>query len=332
MGEESLVDWLRRQAGRETLIGDDTAALPLMRGLAVVTVDQQIEGVHFPAGLDAAIVARRLLAVNLSDLAASGANPRHGFLALAAPPGFDHRRFFRAFLAAAKRQHVSLGGGDLASSTVLHTSLTLVGEKRPGDATLARDRARPGHRIWVGGTLGESALGRQLVARGARPRGRGIELPSSLSVKGGLRAAAVRAVWRHLEPSPQLALGQWLAALGPRGAGAVIDLSDGLAKDLHRICAESGAGANLEAAALAQATPLFFTELCRTLNEEPAALVESGGEDYVLLFTLPNRVSPPPRFGCRAIGVVTREPGVVVIDSSSRRRLLPPRGWDHLDR
>ncbi len=95
--EEGLVAWLRTltaRAGfgrsRGTLIGDDAATLP---NGTVVTVDQQIEGVHFPAGLAPAVVARRLLAVNLSDIAASGARPRFAFLALAAPPGFDHRSF-----------------------------------------------------------------------------------------------------------------------------------------------------------------------------------------------------------------------------------------------
>src|SRR5262245_16359229 len=105
-----------------------------MRGQATVTADQQTEGVHFPPGLGPAIVARGLLAVNLSDLAASGAIPRHAFLALAAPAGFDHRRFFTAFLAAAKRLKLSLDGGDLASARTVHASLTLIGEKLHGEA------------------------------------------------------------------------------------------------------------------------------------------------------------------------------------------------------
>lgn len=342
--EEGLVAWLRtvtgrgaaagRAGSRATLIGDDAATLPTG---AVVTVDQQIEGVHFPTGLDAAIVARRLLAVNLSDIAASGARPRHAFLALAAPPGFDHRRFFRALVGACGEFGVALAGGDLAVAENLHLSLTLIGDRRPGDATLGRDRARPGQRLWLGGTLGESALGCELLRRGAHSRGNSVVLPASFSVKGGLRTAAVRAVRRHLLPSPQLELGRWLAGRGAAaasGAGAAIDVSDGLAKDLHRLCAASEVGASLDGAALRAAMPPHFAELAALLDVDPIRWVESGGEDYVLLFTLPKTVSPPRRWNALAIGVITRKPGVFIEDSeaspASRCRRLGNAGWDHL--
>lgn len=337
--EEGLVAWLRtltarRDAGgaRATLIGDDAATLP---SGAVVTVDQQIEGVHFPAGLAPAVVARRLLAVNLSDIAASGARPRHAFLALAAPPGFDHRSFFRALVGACDQHGVALAGGDLAVAPQLHLSLTLIGERRRGDATLSRDQARAGQRLWLGGTLGESALGCELLRRGAHARGSAVVLPALFSVKGGLRTAAVRAVRRHLLPSPHLELGRWLAARG-RGANiAAIDVSDGLAKDLHRLCAASGVGARLDGAALRSATAPHFAELAARLRIDPDRVRESGGEDYVLLFTLPKTTSPPRRFNALAIGAITRTPGVFVDEPdaapASRPRRLANAGWDHLD-
>ena len=342
--EEGLVAWLRtltarRQKGgerraqreRTTLIGDDAATLPAGQ---VVTVDQQIEGVHFPAGLAPAVVARRLLAVNLSDIAASGARPRHAFLALAAPPGFDHRSFFRALVRACGAHGVVLAGGDLAIAKDLHLALTLIGERRPGDATLARDRARPGQVLWLGGTLGESALGCELLRRGARPRGSSIVLPPSFPVRGGLRSAGVRAVRRHLLPTPQLELGRWLAARGRGAAIAAIDVSDGLAKDLHRLCAASGVGVRLESVALRTATPPRFAELADRLGLDPEQLVESGGEDYVLLFTLPKTLLPPRKFGALAIGAITRTPGVFVdvadAGPASGLRPLAATGWDHL--
>lgn len=330
--EESLVAWLRTLTSRGgTLIGDDAATLP---SGAVVTVDQQIEGVHFPAGLPPAMVARRLLAVNLSDIAASGARPRHAFLALAAPRGFDHRSFFRTLIGACAAHGVVLAGGDLAQAAQLHLSLTLIGERRPTDATLARGRAREGQRLWLGGTLGESALGCELLRRGARPRAGGVVLPASFSVKGGLRSAAVRAVRRHLLPTPQLELGLWLAARGRSAHIAAIDVSDGLAKDLHRLCAASGVGALLDGAALRTAVPRHFRDLAALLDVDPNRWVESGGEDYVLLFTLPKTVSPPGRFDALAIGTITRQKGVLIDDSDADParglRPLAASGWDHL--
>lgn len=339
--EEGLVAWLRtltarQQRGgsrraRRALIGDDAATLPSGQ---VVTVDQQIEGVHFPAGLPPAVIARRLLAVNLSDLAASGARPRHAFLALAAPPGFDHRSFFRALVRAGDDYGIVLAGGDLALAPQLHLSLTLIGERRRGSATLARDLARPGQVLWLGGTLGESAAGCELLRRGASVRGSSIVLPESFSAAGGLRPAAVRAVRRHLLPTPQLELGRWLAARGRGAAVAAIDVSDGLAKDLHRLCTASEVGVRLVGAALRSAAPPRFAELSDRLGLDPDRLVESGGEDYVLLFTLPKGTPPPACFGAFAIGSTTRTVGVFVDDPDAvparGPRRLAAAGWDHL--
>src|SRR5699024_2590314 len=131
---------------------------------------------------DPALLARRLLAVNLSDLAAMGAHPAYAFLALSAPSGFDHRRFFRALLAGCRRTSLRLAGGDLAASPHVVATLTLLGTKPPRSRWLRRAGALPGHDLWLGGTVGESAAGRLLIERGARSH-----LPQTL------RAAARRA-------------------------------------------------------------------------------------------------------------------------------------------
>src|SRR6185503_17175574 len=157
--------------------------------------------------LDPALVARRLVAVNVSDLAAVGAAPAYGLLALSAPPGFDHRRFFRGISAAAESFAITLAGGDLARAPQLVATLTLLGKRR-GARWLRRDAAKPGDDLWVGGTLGESALGHLLLERGARwHRGR-IELPADLLLDAATQRVARRAVERHLLPQPQLALSQ----------------------------------------------------------------------------------------------------------------------------
>jgi thiamine-monophosphate kinase len=332
-GEDRLLRWLRGRL-RHPLIGDDAAVLPASGPLAV-TVDSQIAGVHFVAGLDPALVARRLLAVNLSDLAAMGALPAHAFLALTAPPDFDHRRFFRALLAACERHRVRLAGGDLARGADDRTciaTLTLLGRKRRGGRWLRRGGAAPGHRLWLGGTAGESAAGRLLVAAGARLAGQRMSLPPGwLAAAGGraLGAAARRAVRRHLLPQPQLALGQWL---GGQREGAAIDVSDGVARDLHRLCDASDVGVRVEAGELPLAAR--FTALAAALGADASELAWGGGEDYVLLFTLPPNVAPPARFSCRAIGTITRRRRRVIVAppaAGAAPRALPRSGWDHFD-
>ena len=321
-GEDRLLAWLRRRLGSR-LIGDDAAILPAL-GETAVTVDSQIAGVHFPPDLDAADLARRVLAVNLSDLAAMGATPAYGFLALSAAPGFDHERFFLSFMAGCRRHGLTLAGGDLArhpGGTIV--TLTLIGTKQEGARWLRRGGAEPGHDLWLGGTVGESAAGRLLIERGARLSGARVELPEiyeSFTFKW--QNAARRAVRRHLRPTPQLALGRWL---GLQPAAAAMDVSDGMARDLHRLCRESGVGAEIAAARIPLSPRL--PELCEALDADPLALALTGGEDYVLLFTLPSGGAPPA--GCQRIGTITREPGIDLVTGGVRRP-LSDAGWDHL--
>jgi thiamine-monophosphate kinase len=310
-GEDRLLHWLRQRSGSK-LIGDDAAILP-ESGPFAVTVDSQIEGVHFTPGLGPVRLAWRLLAVNLSDLAATGAEPAYAFLALSTAPGFDHRRFFNSLLSGCRRYGLELAGGDLARSGQTVATLTLLGTKPPEGRWLRRSDAAPGHGLWLGGTIGESAAGRRLIDRG-----------EPLKKPASLRAAAHRAIERHLVPMPQIELGRWL---GQQKAGAAMDVSDGLARDLHRLCRESSTGARIEAEALPFSDR--FAELCRAIGADPLALAVSGGEDYVLLFTLPSGVEPPAGFGCRRIGTITKSRRVLLLREGIAED-LPARGWDHL--
>ncbi|MCM2270903.1 MAG: thiamine-phosphate kinase [Thermoanaerobaculia bacterium] len=339
-GEERFVAWLRRRAPQPDLLGDDTAELAISRtpGRLVVTVDQQIEGTHFAPGLDPRAVGRRLVAVNLSDLAASGARPRWALLAVGVPPETDPRPLVEGVLAESKRHGLVLAGGDVAHAPVLQATLTLLGEKAAGDATLGRDRARPGHALWLGGSVGESALGCELMLRGAAIAGKTVSFPDQnegrnrdLQLGERLLGAARRAVLRNVLPVPQLALGRWLASSGARRAGACIDVSDGVAKDLRRICTASGVGAELDLPALRTATSRQFESLAVALGLDPVAVALAGGEDYVLLFTLPANVVPPDEFRCVRIGRVVRGSRLVMLDRDGRRHPLPNLGWDHLE-
>lgn len=324
--EDRLLSWLRKRLAKEPgepLLGDDAAVLPA-RSFAV-TVDSQIAGIHFPADLPESGIARRLLAVNLSDLAATGAVPAYGFLALSAARGFDHRRFFKALLPACKRFGVRLAGGDLARHPRTTTAtLTLLGTRPKGGRFLSRRAARPGDGLWLSGTVGESAAGRFALAAGARFDGRKVSLPPALATPA-LTKAARRSVLRHLLPEPHLGIGQWL---GRQPRAAAIDLSDGLALDLSRLCRESGVGAVVHAAQLPFADR--FAALCRAIDREPMDLAWGGGEDYVLLFALPSDRRPPPEFSATRIGTITRERRLLQGDEEGRKRELPLLGWDHL--
>lgn len=326
--ERSLIAWLRRRAATGGLLGDDAAIFP-PRGDHVVTVDTQIAGVHFPDDLMPAIAARRLLAVNLSDLAAMGARPAHAFLVLAAPRDYEHEAYFEALLSQCAKHRLVLAGGDLARSERLFSSLALIGERWPGQTRwLRRDVAQPGHVLWIGGgTLGESSLGLEIAARGGRLRGRGVTLPGSLSLDRRLERAAGRALRRHFLPSPQLELGRWLAR---QRAGAAIDVSDGLARDLHNLCSASRVGAVIEEASLP--LPTCFRDLAESLCLDPRTRALAGGEDYVLLFTLPRGLEPDASLQCRRIGQIVRDREILVQDENGDISPLPDLGWDHLRR
>lgn len=328
-GEDRLLGWLRERPATE-LLGNDAARLPAPGGGAwVATVDPQIGGVHVPEDLDEILLARRLLHVNLSDLAASGARPAYALVSVAAPEGFTHRRFFDGLLEACREEGVRLAGGDLARSPTLTVTMTLLGQAAEGGGLLGRGAGRAGDVLWVGGTLGESGAGARLLARGARLAAHSehahVYLPAELGSPERLAAAARAAVRRHLAPKAQVALGLWLAS---RPRAAAIDLSDGLGRDLPRLAAESGVGAEVEADALPVAAG--FEELCAALGEDPTELALGGGEDYVLLFALPEEEAPPERFGCRKIGKLGDGEGLTLVRNGEREP-LPELGWDHLD-
>lgn len=322
-GEDALIDWLIHRSSQKggRFIGDDAAILP--PGEWAVTMDCQIENVHFMSGLDEATVARRLLAVNLSDLAAMGAKPAFAFLALAAPAGFDHRLFFSALTKACDGYALELAGGDLSRHSQVTAVLTLLGKRLEGRRWLTRADANAGDNIWLGGTVGEAALGLHLLEHGAEVVGPSIHLSEDMGLPARLHEPARLAIRRQLSPKPQLDLGWWL---GDSAAGAVIDLSDGLARDLHRLCSRSGVGAEivLERLPLARG----HRQLARSVGQDWKELAISGGEDYVLLFSLPQGIEPPEHFTCTRIGTILDRD--IVLRENEEKKLLPASGWDHL--
>ncbi len=325
-GEDRLTAWLANLAGSGDRIGDDAALVTVGGRKLALSVDSQRANVHVPSDLDPAAAARRLLAVCLSDLAATGAEPRWALLALGVDDEKSARRFLAALVRRGRRYGIELIGGDTArpsSPGQLDASLTVIGEVPPGSHPLTRSAARAGDELWVGGTVGESALGLELVSRGARIVGRKARLPEGLPPD--LASAASRVVRRHLEPRPQLELGMTLGRRAP--PGAAIDISDGLAVDAGRLCRASGVGCVVERAAI---TPRADAgRLAAHLGLDPLERVLGGGEDYVLLFTLPAKATFQQP-GCRRIGHITSRPGMSLLGPGGDLDPLSPEGWDHL--
>ncbi len=325
-GEDRLIAWLAGFAGSGDRIGDDAVLLTLGERKYAFSVDTQRAGVHIPIDLDPADAARRLLAVSLSDLAATGAAPRWMLVALGIDDEDAARRFLAALVRAGRRYEVELIGGDTARPTTpgrLDASLTVVGEIPEEGSPLTRAAARPDDRLWIGGPLGESALGLDLVRLGARIAKRRANLPEGLP--DGLARVASRVLRRNLEPRPQLDLGLVLGRRSP--AGAAIDVSDGLAADAARLCRRSGVGCELEEGALALRADA--RRLAGHLGRETLELVLAGGEDYVLLFTLPPDVDFR-HSGCRSIGRITTQHGLRLRRTDGTLEALPASGWDHL--
>lgn len=227
-------------------IGDDAAVVPApSHGAPIYTVDTMVEGRHFDARLDPADVGWKLVAVNVSDIAAMGGRAQFALLALSLPAPLDTDwldRFARGLGEALRHYGVHLVGGDTTASPVRVASLTVGGvAQRP----VGRAGARPGDILWVSGSLGRAA--EALLA----------PAPSAEAL-----------AWLR-RPQPATELG---AALGEAGlATAMMDLSDGLHRDLRRLCARSGCGAVVDPATLPGAGPLSWKV--------------AFGDDYELLFT-----------------------------------------------
>jgi thiamine-monophosphate kinase len=252
---------------------DDAALVACRPGhQLVVTVDALVEGVHYLPQDPPDLVAKKLLRVNLSDLAAKGARPLHYLLTTALPKtlGDDWVERFAAGLAEDQQLFgVDLLGGDSVVTTgpaVL--SLTAIGEVAVG-TEIRRSGARPGDRVWVSGTIGDAYLGLK-VMRG--------EYPDLATAECTALAA------RFQLPQPRVALGPRLAGI----AHAMCDVSDGLVADLGHICEASGCGATVELAAVPLSAPAKAVLAMGRLA--PEALV-TGGDDYELLFAAPPEAS-----------------------------------------
>ena len=293
-------------------VGDDCALLRVEPGMQLaVSSDMLVEGRHFLSTVAPERLGHKALAVNLSDLAACGAEPLAFTLALALPRGDDDfaAGLARGLFALADAHGAELVGGDTTAGP-LNLCLTVFGQVPPGQALL-RSGARAGDELWVSGTLGDARLALEVF------RGQLV-----------LAGEAFEQVRRAMElPQPRVALGLALRGL----ASSAIDLSDGLVGDLGHVLRRSGVGAQVQLDALPRSA---------VLAAQSAALQQqcllAGGDDYELLFTAPSAhraaVLAAGRHAGVAVtrcGLITVGGGLQVLDPAGQVLTLPLSGFDH---
>ena len=321
-GEFDLIDRFFRPLSRAApgafALRNDGALLHTPAGArVVVTKDMMVAGVHYPEGEEPFVLARRLLRVNLSDLAAMGANATSYALGLALPADVADTwvEAFAAGLALDQAQFgVALIGGDTVATTgpaVL--SLTAFGTVA-GDACLTRAGAGAGDDIYVSGTVGDATLGLRAVQGGL----------AALSPED--RAALAE---RFRLPEPRLALGAALVDV----ATCAIDVSDGLVADLGHLCTESGVAARIEAEAVPLSEP---ARRALAAGEAAVADLVTGGDDYELLFCAPpsargniDALGHRLALALTRIGTIERGEGVTVADADDRPLALKRAGYRH---
>jgi thiamine-monophosphate kinase len=327
LGERELVARIRRRLDAEALAaptlvignGDDAAVVASKRNRQIVlTVDAQVEGVHFERRFSTLEdIGARAVAVNVSDLAAMGATPRWLLLSLVLPASCfvdEVERLVGGVASEARVYGASVVGGNVTSSpgpTIV--DITAVGDVRPRRA-LPRGGGRPGDLLYVSGTVGGAAAGLEMLQAGDR------------------REPISACVARYRRPIARVRLGR--AMSDAKAARAAMDLSDGLADAAAQLSEASGCGLELEAGSIpidAEARDWWNGR-----QRDPLEAALAGGDDYELLFAVPRnsggrlrhvaqRVATP---GLTRIGRLTKDRGAWLLRGDGRRDPLP-RGYEH---
>ena len=331
-GERALIERIRRRvppAPPNLLIGigDDAAVAQPERGvLQILTTDALVEGVHFERCFSTASdIGYKALAVNISDIASMGGAPRLALLSLMLPAGTRIEEIdglLDGLLGLALESGVALAGGNITRSPgPLVIDVTVIGSvKRRG--VLTRGGGRAGDGIYVTGCVGAAAAGLGWLrarATGHTP----IPRPGD--------AGMSECVARHCRPDPRARIGMLLGR--NRAATACMDLSDGLADAITQVAAASGTGAEIDAASLPihpAARDWFVSQ-----GQDPVEAALAGGDDYELLFCVPNRSRGRLRSVMREsrgvpmtrIGELTADPSVRVVTGGTPRPL--PAGHVH---
>jgi thiamine-monophosphate kinase len=303
-------------------IGDDCAVFgPYSGRLLLFTTDMLVEDIHFlMSSITPYQLGWKAVAVNLSDIAAMGGRPLFALISLAVPVETDVelvQGIYGGMKAICGRYSVNIVGGDtVASPDALVINVSLIGDVKE-EEVLYRSGARPGDRIYVTGTLGDSSAGLKILKK-------------EISPPGSIGSYFVRT---HNEPRPLVETGRAIATM--RLGTAMIDVSDGLLSDLRHICNESGVGASLFRARIPLSSQL--KALASMADFNPLDLALSGGEDYVLLLTVPEaKTQDVERLSkddigspLYLIGEIVDGTGIRMVNDDGSVEELAVRGFDH---
>mgnify|MGYP000153136422 FL=1 len=305
MGEFDLIEtFFKRPARNATLgVGDDCALLPVRAGQQLaISSDMLVEGRHFLSTVNPRFLGHKALAVNLSDLAACGAEPKAFMLALALPEVNASwlSEFSKGIWDLADAHHCDLIGGDTTRGP-LNICITVLGEV-PAHLALLRSGAKVGDDVYVSGHLGDARLALEVF------RGR-LTIPQNVFEQARLRMEM---------PTPRLALGQALRGI----ATAAADISDGLLGDLQHILKASHVGADIDTAMVVSTLASGF--MCNLPLATQRMLTLSGGDDYELVFTAPEHA----RADIAGLSVSTHTPITRIgkVNGSQQLRLLDSEG------
>ena len=335
MNEFDFIEQLRAKAGDSNTpellrgIGDDAAVIQQFSGRdTLVTSDLLVEDIDFRRDTSPPqLIGYKSLAVSLSDIAAMGGRPRWAVLSLGVPEEIWNSDFvtqyYEGLFDLARRYDVQLIGGDLSRTTgKIVIDSTVIGECVSGQAIL-RKGAQVGDQLFVTGSLGGSAAALRLLERG---------LHLKQNQMNDEAESIEQLLLCHLRPEPRVG---WGLVLGEEGlASAMIDISDGLSSDIHHLCKESGAGALIESARIPRNE--HVTALCGRRALDPLMLALHGGEDFELLFTVPqNKLSLLPTkvdgVSLTHIGEIREASQGILVAEGSRTWELKPEGWQHFN-
>jgi thiamine-monophosphate kinase len=292
-------------------VGDDAALIRSASDL-VVSTDAMVEGTHFFSGADPYLLGQKSLAVNLSDIAAMGANPRWALLSLSLPHADEKwlEPFSRGFYEIATKYSVELIGGDTCRGP-LNLGVTIVGEASEGKV-LRRDGAAAEDDVWVSGELGDAALAL------AHFEGRIALDPGQFD----------RCARKLNSPIPRVALGKRLVGI----ASAAIDISDGLIADLSHVLERSQAGATIDVSQI----PLSEVLQRKLPTRVALQALLAGGDDYELCFTASRSrrgqieaLSQALGLPLTRIGAIESEDGLRLVDEHGEPVEFKGRSFDH---